>query len=97
MNDEEGVMEASHGHPFLRPGRMNTYTAYGIGFFAAMAVMLAICAATVSGKTMGYIFAIFGGSVIGWTSATLARVAYPPPKKRQTAGPASFFQGFREN
>jgi len=76
---------------------MNTYTAYSIGFFAAMAVLLAICAATVSSKTLGYIFAIFFGSVIGWTSATLARVTYPPPKKRQTASPTSFFQGFREN
>ena len=76
---------------------MNTYTAYSIGFFAAMAVLLAICAATVSSKTLGYIFAIFFGSVIGWTSATLARVTYPPPKKRQTARPTSFFQGFREN
>ena len=76
---------------------MNTYTAYSVGFFAAMAVLLAICAATVSSKTLGYIFAIFFGSVIGWTSATLARVTYPPPKKRQTASPTSFFQGFREN
>ena len=76
---------------------MNTYTAYSIGFFAAMAVLLAIRAATVSSKTLGYIFAIFFGSVIGWTSATLARVTYPPPKKRQTASPTSFFQGFREN
>lgn len=90
-------MEASPGHPTLRPGRMNTYTAYSIGFFATWAVLLAICAATVPSKTMGYILAIFGGVVIGWTSATLARVAYPPPKKRPTAGPTSFFQGFREN
>jgi hypothetical protein len=90
-------METQHGHPFLRPGHLNTYTAYGIGFFAAWAVLLAVCAATVPNKTLGYIFAIFFGSVIGWTSATLARVAYPPPKKRQTASPTSFFQGFREN
>lgn len=90
-------MEASHGHPFLRPGRLNTYTAYSMGFFAAWAVALAICAATVSNKTLGYILAISFGAVIGWTSATLARLAYPPPKKRPTAGPASFFQGFRES
>jgi hypothetical protein len=76
---------------------MNTYTAYGIGFFAAWAVLLAICAATVSSKTMGYILSIFGGAVIGWTSATIARVVYPPPKKPQTTSPTSFFQGYREN
>jgi hypothetical protein len=97
MNDEERVMQDSPGHPFFRPGRMNTYAAYGIGFFAAWAVLLAICAATVPSKTMGYICAIFGGTVIGWTSATIARVVYPPPKKRQRASPSSFFQGFREN
>jgi hypothetical protein len=90
-------MEASPGHPILRPGRMNTYAAYCIGFFAAWAVLLAGCAATVSDKTLGYIFAIFAGSVIGWTSATIARVVYPPPNKRQMAGPTSFLQGFREN
>jgi hypothetical protein len=90
-------MEAPDGHPFLRPGRLNTYTAYGIGFFAAWVVLLAICAATVSHKVMGYILAVFLGSVIGWTSATIARVVYPPPKKRQTASPTSFFQGFRES
>jgi hypothetical protein len=60
-------------------------------------VILAFCAAAVSSKTMGYILAIFFGSVIGWTSATIARVVYPPPKKRQTASPTSFFQGFRED
>jgi len=76
---------------------MNTYTAYSIGFFATWAALLAICAATVSSKTLGYILAIFLGVAIGWTSATLARIAYPPPKKRATAGPTSFFQGFREN
>jgi hypothetical protein len=90
-------MEASHGHPILRPGRMNTYTAYSVGFFATWAALLAICAATVPNKTLGYISAIFFGSVIGWTSATIARVVYPSPKKRQTASPTSFLQGFREN
>ena len=90
-------MEASPGHPTLRPGPLNTYTAYSIGFFATWAVLLAICSATVSGKNLGYIFAIFLGTAIGWTSATLARIAFPPPKKRPTAGPTSFFQGFREN
>lgn len=89
-------MTASRRHPFLRPGRFNTYTAYSIGFFATWAALLAIVASIASGRTRGYIFAIFFGCVIGWTSATIARVVYPPPKKRQTADPTSFFQGFRE-
>lgn len=90
-------MQATRGHPFLRPGQLNSYTAYSIGFFAVWAVLFAILAATASPKTLGYVLAIFGGTVIGWTSATIARVTYPPPKKRQTAGPTSFFQGYREN
>jgi hypothetical protein len=90
------AMAASDSHPFLRPGRMNTYTAYSIGFFATWAVFLAVVAPMASGRTREYIFSIFGGCVIGWTSATVARVVYPPPKKRRTAGPTSFFQGFRE-
>lgn len=90
-------MQASRGHPFLRPGQLNTYTAYSIGFFAVWAVLLAILAATAPHKSLGYILAIFGGAVIGWTSATIARATYPPPKKRQAVGPTSFFQGYREN
>jgi hypothetical protein len=44
----------------------------------------------VSSKTMGYIFATFFGWVIGWTSATIARLLYPPPKKRPAAGPKGY-------
>jgi hypothetical protein len=90
-------MQASDGHPPLRPQRLNTYTAYSIGFFATWAILFAILTATVSHKALGYFGAVFGGTVIGWTSATLARITYPPPKKRDTAGPTSFFQGYREN
>jgi len=33
---------------------------------------------------------VFGGFVIGWLSATIARYVYPPPKKyRQDSGQAS--------
>jgi len=35
------------------------------------------------------IYVVFGGFVIGWLSATIARYVYPPPKKyRQDAGNA---------
>jgi hypothetical protein len=30
-------------------------------------------------------FVVFGGFVIGWLSATIARYVYPPPKKYRQA------------
>jgi hypothetical protein len=94
---EEGSMQDSSGHPFLRPSRLNTYTAYSIGSFIAWGVIWAIFAATAKKETLGYLLMFFIGWVSGWTSATIARVTYPPPKKRHSAGPRSFFQGYREN
>jgi len=89
-------MQSSTGHPFLRPGPLNSYTAYSIGFGVAWAATLAIAGAIAPKHTFHEILLIFFGCVIGWTSATLARLAYPPPKNRPSAGPTSFFQGFRE-
>lgn len=81
-------MEASPGHRLFRPGPLNTYTAYSIGSFVAWAVLWAILAATESKKTLGYIFAIFFGWVIGWASATIGRALYPPPKTRHSWWPS---------
>jgi hypothetical protein len=80
-------MDASNRHPFLRPGRLNTYTAYSIGCFVVWAVLWAIFLVTKPKERLGYILMAFIGWVIGWTSATIARVVYPPPKKRRPAGP----------
>jgi len=66
-------MQASNGHPFLRPARLDNYTAYSIGCAVAWAVVWAILAATAKKETLGYVLAIFIGWVIGWTSATIAR------------------------
>ena len=89
-------MSDNTGHPFLRHGRMNSYAAYSIGCGVAWAALLAI-AGTVAGKqTFDRILLFFGGWVVGWTSATIARLVYPPPRKRPETGPTSFFQGFRE-
>lgn len=89
-------MNASNGHPFLRPGWMNSYTAYSIGCGIAWAAVLAIAASVARKHAFDQILLVFFGWVIGWTSATIARVVYPPPRKRPSAGPTSFFQGFRE-
>jgi hypothetical protein len=90
-------MQGSRGHPFLRPGRLNSYTAYSIGCAVAWAVIWAIAAAIDPKHTLRDLLLVFAGWVIGWTSATIARVVYPPPKKRRSVGPRSFLQGYREN
>jgi hypothetical protein len=86
-------MRASRGHPCLRPGCLNAFTAYSVGCAIAWAVVWAIAAAIDPKQTLDDLWLIFAGWVIGWTSATIARGVYPPPKKRHPAGPRCFFQG----
>jgi hypothetical protein len=88
-------MRASEGHPLGGPGRLNTYAAYSIGCAVAWAVVWAIFAITTKADR-DQLLVFFIGWLVGWGSATLARVVYAPPKKRESAGPTSFFQGFRE-
>jgi hypothetical protein len=89
-------MQASSDHPFLRPGRLNRYTAYSIGCGIAWLAIWAIALAIDPKHTVDVLGWVFLGWVIGWSSATIARLVYPPPKERPSAGPTSFFQGFRE-
>lgn len=77
---EEGTMEASKGNPLFRPP-LRTYTAYSIGCAIAWAVLWLILALTAKKETLDDVLLVFGGWVIGWVSATLARSLYPPPKK----------------
>jgi hypothetical protein len=82
-------MEASDVHPFLRPGRRNTYAAYSVWSFVAWAVLWVILANTLKSQTLGYVLICFIGWVIGWASATLARILYPPPKNTFLPRPTS--------
>jgi hypothetical protein len=69
--------------------RMRTYTAYSIAVGIVWAVLLLLASAFASADKRHNIYAVFGGFVIGWLSATIARYVYPPPKKyRQDAGNA---------
>ncbi len=61
----------------------NTYAAYSVGCAAVWAVLLAVVAATAKAHTLHTILLVFGGWLIGWTSATIARYVYPPPKSRR--------------
>ena len=70
--------------------RMRTYTAYSIAVGIVWAVLLLLASAFASADKRHNIYAVFGGFVIGWLSATIARHVYPPPKKyRPDTGTAS--------
>ena len=61
--------------------RLNTYTAYSVGCAAVWAVILFITQRRTDSearKTMQLSCVAWWS---GWTSATIARVGYPPPKK----------------
>ena len=62
--------------------RPKTYTAYSIGCAVVWALVLAILAAAGNKETLRRILPVFGGWWMGWTSATIARYAYPPPKSQ---------------
>jgi hypothetical protein len=66
--------------------QMNTYTAYSIGCAVVWAVLLAVVASVGSNETTRTFLLVFGGWVIGWLSATIARYVYPPPKSRGARG-----------
>ena len=75
--------EAWHD-PAMR-SRLNTYTAYSIGCAIVWAVILALVATAGTKHTAHKVLLVFAGWVLGWTSATIARYVYPPPKRGRRA------------
>ena len=65
--------------------RLNTYTAYSIASAIVWVVLIAIGVATGKTSTQHTVVYVILGWVIGWTSATIARYVYPPPKKYRTS------------
>jgi hypothetical protein len=64
--------------------RMRTYTAYSIGVGIVWAILLVLASVFASPSKRHAIFVVFGGFVIGWLSATIARYVYPPPRRYQS-------------
>ena len=58
----------------------NTYTAYSIGSAGVWGVILLLGRRRLDSQTWNTLRLVCGGWWIGWTSATIARVGYPPPK-----------------
>jgi hypothetical protein len=63
--------------------RRNSYTSYSVGCAAVWAVILAVAQRRLDPPTRKTLLLACGGWWSGWTSATIARVSYPPPKQLQ--------------
>jgi hypothetical protein len=57
-----------------------SYATYSVACGIVWAIILAVVTATGSGTTRHTFILVFAGWAIGWTSATIARSVYPPPK-----------------
>jgi hypothetical protein len=64
--------------------RRNSYTAYSIGCAVVWAVILVATDRCADAQTRDKVRTTCGGWWMGWTSATIARVVYPPPKKTRS-------------
>jgi phosphatidylserine synthase len=64
-------------------GRHDTYTAYSIGCAAVWGVILIVARRRLDSQTRQMLVQVCSGWWIGWTSATIARVSFPPPKQLQ--------------
>jgi hypothetical protein len=69
--------------------RLKSYTVYSVGCAIIWAVVLSTVAAIGTTTKLHAVLLVFAGWVIGWTSATIARSVYPPPRPRGTSKPTS--------
>jgi hypothetical protein len=61
--------------------RLGTYAAYGIGCAAVWAAILIVTQRRTDSQTRNTIRLMCAGRWLGWMSASIARLVYPPPKK----------------
>ena len=61
--------------------RMRTYTAYSIGCAGVWGIILLLAQRRLDAQTQNKLQLVCGAWWIGWTSATIARTLYPPPKQ----------------
>lgn len=62
--------------------RIQSYTGYSVGCAVVWATILGLLAVFDEGDKLRRILPVCGGWWMGWTSATIARYSYPPPKSR---------------
>ena len=61
--------------------RFRTYTAYSIGTAVVWGAVLLVAWLIDPSSTLDTFWLVSLGFFLGWLSATIARVVYPPPKK----------------
>lgn len=66
--------------------KRNTYTAYSIGCAGAWGAILLMARRRLDPRSWNTLRLVCGGWWMGWTSATIARIAYPPPEQLTPAG-----------
>ena len=66
--------------------KRDTYTAYSIGCAGVWGAILLVGRRRLDSQTWNTLRLVCSGWWIGWTSATIARIAYPPPKPLTPAG-----------
>jgi hypothetical protein len=59
----------------------NTDTAYSIGCAAVWGVILLLARRQSDSQTRNTLRLVCGGWWLGWASATIARIVYPPPEQ----------------
>lgn len=66
--------------------RLDSYFAYSIGCAGVWGVILLLAQRWADTPTRNTLRLVCGGWWMGWTSATIARIGYPPPKPLAAAG-----------
>jgi hypothetical protein len=61
--------------------RLNSYTGYSVSCAGVWVVILAVAQRRLDRPTRKTLWLACSGWWSGWTSATIARVSYPPPKQ----------------
>jgi hypothetical protein len=66
--------------------RLNTYTSYSIGCACVWGAIVLLAQRRLDSQTRNTLRLVCGGWWMGWTSATIARAGFPPPKPLTPAG-----------
>jgi hypothetical protein len=65
------------------PRLRDTYTGYAIGCAVVWALIWLSAPRLAKKETLDKLKIVFPAWLMGWTSATIARYVYPPPKKKR--------------
>src|SRR5437660_12820866 len=63
----------------------NTYTAYSVGCAGVWGIIRLLGRRRLDSQTWNTLRLVCGGWWMGWTSASIARIVYPPPKQLSPA------------